>query len=79
PAQIGFAIGLFDIVRIPAAPFALAYAPLGMGSRLTLAMEFFSRAFGFINWYLGGAGHADATDGGGGPGGPGSATNTVAF
>lgn len=79
PAQIGFAIGLFDIVRIPAAPFALAYAPLGMGSRLTLAMEFFSRAFGFINWYLGGAGNADATDGGAGAGGPGSTTNVVAF
>lgn len=79
PAQIGFAIGLFDVVRIPAAPFALAYAPLGMGSRLTLAMEFFSRAFGFINWYLGGiGGGVDAAEGGG-LGGAGSTVTPVAF
>lgn len=54
--QISFAAGLFDMVRIPAAPFALAFCPRGMGaSKLALAMEFFSRAFGFVNWYLGGA------------------------
>lgn len=52
PSAISFAAGLFDSVKIPAAPFAMALCPLGMGSKLHLAMEFFSRAFGFVNWYL---------------------------
>jgi hypothetical protein len=54
PSAISFATGLFDMVRIPAAPFAAAFCPAGMGAKLSLAVEFLSRAFGFINWYLGG-------------------------
>lgn len=52
PSLICFAAGLFDSVKIPAAPFAMALAPLGTATKLTLAMEFFSRAFGFVNWHL---------------------------
>lgn len=52
PHHISFAAGLFDLVKIPAAPFAMAFCPLGMAAKLSLAMEFFSRAFGFLNWYL---------------------------
>lgn len=53
PKHISFATGLFDMLRIPAAPFASAFCPLGMASKLSLAVEFLSRTFGFTNWYLG--------------------------
>lgn len=54
PAAIAFTAGLFEMLRVPAAPFAAAYCPVGMGAKLSLAVEFFSRTFGFVNWYLSG-------------------------
>lgn len=52
PHLITFALGIFDLVRIPAAPFAMALCPLGTEDKIALAVEFFSRAFGFVNWLL---------------------------
>lgn len=50
--KLAFAIGLFESVKIPLAPFAYAFCPIGMSAKLTLIVEFFSKAFGFYNWYL---------------------------
>ncbi|PJF18937.1 hypothetical protein PSACC_01248 [Paramicrosporidium saccamoebae] len=52
PRNVGFVAGIFEMVRVPAAPFAAAFCPLGMAAKLTLSVEFLSRAFGYINWYL---------------------------
>lgn len=50
--QIAWAVGLFDSTKIPLAPFAHAFCPVGQSARLAPAVEFFNRAFGFLNWYL---------------------------
>lgn len=50
--KISFALGLFESVKIPLAPFAHAFCPIGMVAKLNIQVEFISKAFGFFNWYL---------------------------
>lgn len=45
-------MGLFESVKLPLAPFAYAFCPVGMVSKMALSVDFFSKAFGFYNWYL---------------------------
>lgn len=50
--QIAFAVGLFESMKIPLAPYAYAFCPVGMAEKLQLSVDFFSKSFGFYNWYL---------------------------